>query len=232
MESIYAALGLPNKFHTPSQESKALKSPDAQCDPRPAVWPPLGAGTTDYWSRKWCLTRSHTPTPTSTPVTHVHSTVGEALLLMASNSLQLTCCHPGQLLSPHTGLINFSKHIFHFPTPSTGSCQPLHLEDASSSAHLENLAYIEEPAQTLPFKGAPSYHSLPLPEVRTLIAVGFITHEVLSTLSCILVAHIFIKGWHYAMVYRTSEVQIYTSLLPNCGTQQMLNPLGPHFPHL
>ena len=60
------------------------------------------------------------------------------------------------------------------------------------------------PAQIPPLKGAPSYHSLPLPEVRTLIAADFIIHEVLSTLSCILVAHIFIKGWHYAMVYRTS----------------------------
>lgn len=119
-------------------------------------------------------------------------------------SLQLACCHHGQLLSPHTGIINFSKHVFHFPIPSTGSCQPLHLEDASSSAHLENLVHIEDPAQIPPLKGAPSYHSLPLPEVRTLIAADFITHEVLSTLSCILVAHIFIKGWHYAMVYRTS----------------------------
>lgn len=109
-------------------------------------------------------------------------------------SLQLTCYHPGQLLSPHTGIINFSKHIFHFPIPSPGSCQPLHLEDASSSAHLENLTHIEDPAQILPLKGAPSYHPLPLPEVRTLIAADVITHEVLSTLSCILVAHILRDG--------------------------------------
>lgn len=113
-------------------------------------------------------------------VTHVPMTVREALLLTASNSLQLTCCHHGGLLSQHTGIVNVSNTPFTFPFWALIHVSPSILKMLPQCSLRKSHRHLRHYSNATP-PGSPSYHSLPLPEVRTLTAVGFITHGVLST---------------------------------------------------